>query len=142
MPSLLQRGQAPEVAEVAELIEEAEALEVDVAEVDRLRKRAAAAAAWATGARAHLQRFPPMSAQPPQALALAQDLIQVCEPPQAWRRLLWRLLPGFRANIDWGSSAEEAMHAHLRPYISHGVRDAAAIPLLYPDNARTAGVLL
>lgn len=67
---------------MAELIEEAEAIEVGVAEVGPLRERAAAAGAWAANALAHLARFPAAAAQPKDALPAARELIQ------AWFLLL------------------------------------------------------
>lgn len=73
---VLQRGEAPALSDVAELIEQAGDLGMAVCELGALRERAAAAEAWAAGARAHAQRFPPTSAQPPEALPSAQALIQ------------------------------------------------------------------
>jgi len=68
---------------VAELIEEAEAIEVGVAEVGPLRERAAAAGAWAADALAHLARFPATAAQPKDALPAARELIQAWPPAPA-----------------------------------------------------------
>ncbi len=72
-----QVGEAPELAEVQELLQDATELGVGVAEVALLRERVAAAESWASGAAAHLARFPPTSAQPMEALPAARELIAV-----------------------------------------------------------------
>ena len=69
--------QAPSLSDVVDLMEEAMDLGVAVAELRGLRDRVVLAEAWILGAREHARRFPPTSAQPPEALGAAQAIVQV-----------------------------------------------------------------
>jgi hypothetical protein len=69
--------QAPPLSDLVELMEEAADLGVAVTELSGLRERAVVAEAWIRAALEHMRRFPATSAQPPEALAAAQHIIQV-----------------------------------------------------------------